>query len=96
MAVFVPLEDRKSWGHVARYLRTQGFSGTENDVIYEWLETRTGRTHPYSYNDLWREYFTLLGIGPGIGDGWYEWSNNAIDIGSGLSSFTNGFSIGFK
>lgn len=53
-----PSGSRDTWGEIAIYLRTQGYSGTDNDVIMAWLESATSMTG--QMNDLFLIYLKTL------------------------------------
>lgn len=73
----VPLANRTNWNTIAAYLRTQGFTGNNNDVIKGFF-TSEG-IHEDTYNDAWNSYLLGLGYAEGsITDRFYNWKIGAV------------------
>ena len=73
--LLIPTLQRQSWNVVARYLRTVGFKGADNDVIINWL--RSEGIVDGSYNDLWNKYLLQRGFIEGtLTDKYAAWRQN--------------------
>ena len=67
----IPLTSRRTWQTVATYLRSEGFTGSNNDVIMKWL---VSEGHTQSYNDNWNNYLTAQGFLTGsLADKYAAW-----------------------
>jgi hypothetical protein len=69
----IPIQYRETFNKLANYLRTQGYTGNNNDVIRKWLadEGCTG-----SLNDAWYCYWESLGYTGNFDDKWYKWGES--------------------
>jgi hypothetical protein len=66
----IPSIDRTTWNAVGAYLRTQGYTGGNNDVIMEWL---SDQGFEGAYNDRWDGYWDSLGYTGGHNDKRTQW-----------------------
>lgn len=69
----IPVEDRQTFNRVANYLRTQGFVGSNNDIILKWL---IDQGYTKNFNDSWFKFWEELGYTGGFDDKWYKWRAN--------------------
>ena len=71
----IPTDSRSTWHTVAAYLRGEGFVGSNNDVIMQWLESEG---HVNAYNDNWEDYFVAQGYTTGsFADKYSAWRKGA-------------------
>jgi len=69
----VPITDREPVRRVASYLRTQGYTGSDNDVIMQWLGVEG---YAGGYNDKWNAYLSVQGFTTGgLQDKLSQWKN---------------------
>ncbi|MDB4028381.1 putative Ig domain-containing protein [Flavobacteriaceae bacterium] len=68
--VVIPEGDRLTQAGVARYLRTQGFTGANNDVIMSWLRSEG---FELQYNDTFNAYLGSLGYTGSYADRLSAW-----------------------
>ena len=72
--VTIPKESRATYQGVTEYLRTQGFTGTPNDIIVKWLisEGILGS----QFNDLFSDYWEQEGFTGAYNDKWEQWRDS--------------------
>lgn len=71
-AIVIPETERTTPQKAVTYLKTQGFEGSVNDALYEWLgqEGHTG-----SLGDRWVSYWSSLGFSGSYNDMLSTWRN---------------------
>jgi hypothetical protein len=69
----VPVESRATFHSLSVYLRTQGFVGTNNDVIKMWLYSE-GYTS--QINDSFMSYWGAQGYSGAFNDRWDKWKRD--------------------
>jgi hypothetical protein len=75
--LIIPVDERQTWNRVAKYLRTVGFKGSDNDVIVAWL--RSEGLLEGAYNDMWNEYLLNNGyFALTLTDKYAAWRQNVI------------------
>lgn len=67
----VPVSSRRNMSTLANYLRTQGYSGQNNDIIVAWLLSEG--IDKGSLNDMMYDYLGTLGYIGTYRDRWYAW-----------------------
>ena len=72
--VVVPVDERLTQSSIAAYLRTQGFTGGNNDVIIAWLKSEGFEAE---YNDAFNNYLGSLGYIGGFTDKYAAWQKEA-------------------
>jgi len=58
-SIVIPVVDRQTYDKISTYLKTLGFTGQCNDIIYAWLVSEGLQGQ---YNDLWYDYLQQLGL----------------------------------
>jgi hypothetical protein len=71
----IPVASRRNMSTIAAYLKTQGYTGTTNGIIYKWLSDETGLSSK-TVHGLWKAYLdTKVTSGRTFQDKFHEWQN---------------------
>jgi len=70
----VPPLSRGSYYDISSYLKTQGFTGTTNEIIFKWLVSEG--VAGTQFNELFNNYWEGLGYTGAYNDKWKKWKDS--------------------